>query len=52
MEATPQVSESRHDQHEREVREAHLMQAVGLLFVLIAVAVLLAAASALAGGDW
>ena len=29
------VNESRHDQHEREVREAQLMQAVGLLAWLI-----------------
>ena len=40
------MSESRHDQHEREVREAHLMQAIALLFVLIGIAVLLALVTA------
>jgi hypothetical protein len=42
------VNESRHDQHEREVREAQLGQAIGLLAWLVFAAIVLALAALVA----
>jgi hypothetical protein len=46
------VNETRHDQRERELQEAHLAQAIGLLACLIGVGIVLAliAAVAMLGG--